>query len=146
MTERQRILLRLVCKEMNVEEDDVLYGGSRKKSIVVARHLTMYILKKHWGLSYAEVGNMFLSKGKKGIRTMDHSSVINAIRKMDNALEIGYDFIKIPYNQVLSFLQSTIEKEVAPTKILITINEDFNHEGLLKVLNTHYSKLKYEIR
>jgi hypothetical protein len=145
MTQRQRILLKITCREMNVNMDEVVYGGSREKNIILAKYMMMYILKQRWRLSYAYIGRMFISNGRKGKRLMDHTSAMHAVERIEREMELGYDDVVEPYKRIMSFLDTTIEKEVPATKIIISINEDFDHSNLLELLKTHYSKLQYEI-
>ena len=48
-------------------------GTSRKKEIVNARHLIMYILKQIFNMSYKEIGLLLGSR--------DHTTVMNGVEK-----------------------------------------------------------------
>jgi hypothetical protein len=146
MTQRQRILLKITCREIGVGMDDVVYGGSREKNVILAKHMMMYLLKQRWGLSYAYISKMFIANSKKGKRLMDHTSAMHGVERIERELALGYDNVVTPYNRICSFLENTSEKQVVGSnKITITVNDDFHYERLIKVLNTHYRNLKYEI-
>ncbi len=67
-------VLKLVSVHYNVKLQD-LKGKSRTKQILTARQVGMYMLKKHLDLSLVETGKIFGGK--------DHTTVLNAVRKID---------------------------------------------------------------
>lgn len=76
-------ILDLCCEYFNVSKKDII-GKSRSRLIVYPRHLSMYLLHsdRNLFLTLTEVGKMFGGR--------DHSTVINAIRVINQEFEI-YD-------------------------------------------------------
>ena len=85
--------VRIVEKEVTVEEiihstcehyhvkDDSIYSSSRKRDIVLARQIAMYLTHKHLpNLSLARIGQQIGSK--------DHSTVLHACRTIEEQLKI----------------------------------------------------------
>lgn len=66
------VIITNVAKLYNVSVQDIT-GTSRKKEIVNARHLIMYILKQIFNMSYKEIG--LLLGGR------DHTTVMNGVEK-----------------------------------------------------------------
>ena len=56
-----------------------LTGTRRQKEIALARHVAMFLLKSQLEMSYSEIGQMFGNR--------DHTSVMHAVGKINNALE-----------------------------------------------------------
>lgn len=67
-------ILKLVSVHYNVKLQD-LKGKSRTKQILIGRQVSMFMLKKHLDLSLVEIGKIFGGK--------DHTTVLNAVRKID---------------------------------------------------------------
>ena len=68
---------RVVCKYFDIP-DDLLRGKSRKKEIVFARQIAMYISKEITHYSLKSIGLHFGGR--------DHTTVIHAIRTVGNLL------------------------------------------------------------
>jgi chromosomal replication initiator protein len=68
---------KLVCTHYQIRLPD-LKSKSRVKPIVTARQMAMYLVKKHLDKSLVDIGRMFGGK--------DHTTVISALRKIDNEL------------------------------------------------------------
>lgn len=66
-------ILRLVSDQFKVTLAD-LKSSSRAKPIVVPRQIAMYLIKKHLGKSFVEIGRFFGGR--------DHTTVMNAIDKV----------------------------------------------------------------
>ena len=62
----------------------LLVSTSRVKNITTARHITMYLIKKLLNESYTKIGNEFGGK--------DHTTVINAYKKIKSNVETNIDF------------------------------------------------------
>ena len=71
-------LQRLVADHYRVRVND-LKSANRSKPLVVARQLSMYLIKKHLDKSLVDIGRAFGGK--------DHTTVINAIRRIENQLQ-----------------------------------------------------------
>lgn len=68
------LIVDTVGKYYKVLKRDIL-GKTRKKEIIIARHISMMMIRLHLELSLEEIGKYF----KK-----DHSTVVNALKKLEN--------------------------------------------------------------
>ncbi len=73
---------QLVCDHFQVRLSD-LKSKSRAKPFVTARQVAMYLIKKHLDRSLVDIGRLFGGK--------DHTTVINAMRKIENQLSRDSD-------------------------------------------------------
>ena len=84
-------VLIAVAKHMGVTRRDMA-SKSRKQPIVSARHMAMYLLRKHFNLGYTEIGDAFGGR--------DHTTVLHALRQAesrmstDTAWQKAYDEIE----------------------------------------------------
>lgn len=76
-------ILEAVCDYLNLEHSAV-QTHSRKREIVQARQLTMYLSKKYTDCSLSHIGKMI---GKK-----DHATVLHACKAIKDQLEINKSF------------------------------------------------------
>ena len=67
-------IINFICNHFNVSEEEIL-GNCRKKEIVLARQVVMYFCKKLLNMSLCEIGER--------IGNRDHSTVIHAIKNVD---------------------------------------------------------------
>lgn len=65
-------IINNVAKLYNLSINDIT-GESRKKEIVFARHIIMYILKQEFNMSYKEIGSLLGNR--------DHTTVMNGVEK-----------------------------------------------------------------
>jgi chromosomal replication initiator protein len=72
-----RTVIQLVANEFKLRTH-VLSSSSRKQSIVFARGVAIYLLRKMIGLSFLKIGAEFGNR--------DHSTIMHAFRKMDQLL------------------------------------------------------------
>lgn len=77
------VITKSVCKHYGVKERDVA-SPSRKRDIVQARQLAMYLSQKYTDLPLTEIGRRV---GKR-----DHSTVLHACRQVEKRLSIDMDF------------------------------------------------------
>ncbi len=70
-------VLATVAKHMGVTRRDMT-SKSRKQPIVAARHMAMYLLRKHFDLGYTEIGDAFGGR--------DHTTVLHALRQAENRM------------------------------------------------------------
>nr|WP_307909165.1 helix-turn-helix domain-containing protein [Mycoplasmopsis bovis] len=56
-----------------------MLGKSRRKDVVLARHIAIWIVKKQLDLSLEQIGKFFGNR--------DHSTIINAVRKIEKETE-----------------------------------------------------------
>lgn len=73
-------IVDIVSKYYRIPKQDIL-GPSRKKEIILARHISMWLIRNTINLTYKEIGNFF--KGK------DHSTVMSSIDKIDYQMKIN---------------------------------------------------------
>ena len=73
----------VVCNYFNIDMDSV-HSKSRKREIVQARHVTMFLSKKYTDFSYSHIGNMI---GKR-----DHATVLHACKTIQDSLDIDKSF------------------------------------------------------
>lgn len=73
-------IVEIVAKYYNINKSDIL-GKSRKKDIVLARHISMWLIRNITNKTFKEIGLFF--KGK------DHSTVMTAIEKIDYQIKVN---------------------------------------------------------
>lgn len=73
-------IVEIVAKYYNISKVDVL-GKSRRKDIVLARHISMWLIRNIINKTYKEIGIFF--KGK------DHSTVMTSIEKIDYQMKVN---------------------------------------------------------
>jgi len=81
--ERQQVvsieqIQKLVANFYNVKVKD-LVGKRRHRIVAYPRHVAMFLCRKHTGNSFPEIGKNFGGR--------DHSTVMNAVRKIEEAVE-----------------------------------------------------------
>jgi chromosomal replication initiator protein len=74
---------KMVCEYMNVSPE-LLKENTRKREVVIARQISMYLAKKYTKNSLKEIGKHFGGK--------DHSTVIHSIQVVDSQLEVDRKF------------------------------------------------------
>ena len=84
-TIKPKEILDVVSKSFNMKVSD-LKGKKRNKNIVLARQISMFILKKETNLSYPEIGQFLGGK--------DHSTVIHSVKKITSKIETDEDIKK----------------------------------------------------
>ena len=76
---------KLVSEHFKVRLADIK-STNRKQPVLRARQMAMYLIRKHINLSYVEIGQSFGGR--------DHSTVLNALRKIDKDLNKNSDLRK----------------------------------------------------
>lgn len=71
------VIINNVAKLYNISNSDIT-GSSRKKEIVNARHIIMYILKQEFNMPYKEIGVLLGNR--------DHTTVMNGVEKTKELL------------------------------------------------------------
>jgi chromosomal replication initiator protein len=74
---------KTVCEFVGINAD-LLKQNTRKREVVNARQISMYLAKKYTKNSLKEIGRHFGNK--------DHSTVIHSIQVVDNLLEVDKKF------------------------------------------------------
>ncbi len=72
-----------VCRYFNIENKQI-HSKSRKREIVLARQVSMYLSKKYTDLSLSRIGDMI---GKR-----DHATVLHALKNINGLLDIDKTF------------------------------------------------------
>jgi len=72
-----------VSSYFNVSLKDI-NSSSRKQEIVKARHITMFLFKKHTNFSFAHIGSLI---GKR-----DHATVLHGVKAIQNLLDVNKSF------------------------------------------------------
>ena len=70
------IIQQAVAQHYMLEIRD-LCKKTRKRHIIIARHLTYFLMKKHTKLSYASMGDLY---------SQDHATAINAVNRINGFL------------------------------------------------------------
>lgn len=65
----------IVAQETGISELQIV-GGSRKRDIVIAKQMTMYLLRNRWGLTQDRIAAI--------VGLHDHTSVIHGIRTIES--------------------------------------------------------------
>ncbi|MDH6304527.1 chromosomal replication initiator protein [Parabacteroides sp. PF5-5] len=78
-----QLIQEIVCKYFNLEQS-VIQTQSRKREIVQARQITMYLSKKYTDYSFSHIGKIV---GKK-----DHATVLHACKTIKDQIEISKSF------------------------------------------------------
>ena len=69
--------LSVISAMYNISTTDLL-GTSRQAKYVIPRHIAMYVLKTHYGLTLKRIGQIF---------DKDHTSIMNGCNKIENELK-----------------------------------------------------------
>lgn len=77
-------IIKIVANHYKLKQT-ALKGKRRVKSLVIARHIAMYLLKNELNLPLVEIGRWFSGR--------DHTSVLHAVRKVEKDLKTN-DLIK----------------------------------------------------
>ena len=78
-----QMIQEIVCKYFNLEQS-VIQTNSRKREIVQARQITMYLAKKYTDSSFSHIGKIV---GKK-----DHATVLHACKTIKDQIETSKSF------------------------------------------------------
>jgi chromosomal replication initiator protein len=79
---------------------DKLHGTTRKREVVIARQLSMYLAKNHTGTSLKSIGSKFGGK--------DHSTVLYSIKAVQDLIDTDIDF-KVTVNEIEKKMSLTME-------------------------------------
>lgn len=84
-------VLSVISNMYNISIADIL-GTSRNAKYVLPRHITMYILKKKYNLSYSKIGSI--------LNGMNHTSVMSGYNKIAAEIEINEE-LKMAVDAIL---------------------------------------------
>ena len=79
------VIVRNISRDFNLGEKEI-YSPSRKKELILPRHLAMYLLHGVLGISFFQVGKKF---------NRDHTSVIYAVSKIDEKIKKDEKFAQL---------------------------------------------------
>lgn len=71
-------IIEHVCKYYKINKKEVL-GKGRNKNVVLARHIAIFIVRTQLEISLEQIGKIFGNR--------DHSTIINAIKKIEKEIE-----------------------------------------------------------
>jgi chromosomal replication initiation ATPase DnaA len=71
-------IIKFISSHMGIPHKDLI-GESQEREIIYCRHMCMYIIRKRTPLSMERIAGVF--------NRMDHTTVKNAIRRIENYLE-----------------------------------------------------------
>lgn len=83
--------LSIIANMYNISVAELL-GSSRNSKFVLPRHISMYILKNHYNLTYAKIGKILNGR--------DHATIMNGVKKISDDLEINEE-LKIAIDTIL---------------------------------------------
>ena len=76
-------IIREVCRYLQVDESQIR-GPSRRKDILNARQIAMYLIRSMTNMSLEEIGKLFGGR--------DHSTTLNGITKVENLMKTDHTF------------------------------------------------------
>jgi hypothetical protein len=136
----QEKVIDLVCDVMQVDKK-CLFVPDRRRRIILAKHLSMYILKKRFGYTLSEIGRVF----KTGEKYLDHTTVLHACRTIRNGLDVNQEEVVAPYELVTKRLDKMLQRKMnSPNKLVVTFDPTFNIDGVIKLLRRNFPTLEYE--
>lgn len=77
------IIIQETASFFSLTLDDVK-GRGRTRNTATARQISMYLIRKLTNLTFTDIGQQYKGKNGKG---MDHSSVMSAIRKVEDSIK-----------------------------------------------------------
>lgn len=84
-------IIEYVAKYYKVSKKEIL-GKGRQKDVVLARHIAIYLIRSQINISLEQIGKIFGNR--------DHSTIINAIKKIDKEAETPETSLKRTLNQI----------------------------------------------
>lgn len=81
MTTTPQQILRLATQHFGILGLGTIRGRNRSRSVTRARHVAMYLCRRHCAMSYPEIGKFFGGR--------DHSTVMSAVGKMRKVMAVG---------------------------------------------------------
>ena len=92
------LIISQVCKFYNLDES-VIRGTKRNKGTAEARHIAMYLIRNLTNLSLPDIGKEF---------ARDHSTVLYAIRKVEQALKKGDETLQNNIRDITANINSCL--------------------------------------
>ena len=79
-------IVNTVCNQFNVSPEEV-GGKSRKRNLVVARQVSMYLAQKHTKMPASRIGQLIAGR--------DHSTVLHSCEKVEQRMKTEKDFTEL---------------------------------------------------
>ncbi len=92
----------LLCQEFKVTPDE-LFGSSRKKSILIARQVGIYVAKNYLGMSLRQIAELF----KKS-----HPTVSHAIQKVEEEIKKKNSEILLKIERISKLLSARVSSQI----------------------------------
>lgn len=73
-------IIKTVCRYQGISEEQI-NTRTRKKEIVYARHLAIYLIRQHTKMGLKDIGMQF------GDLMLDHTTIIHSINTLNNWIE-----------------------------------------------------------
>jgi chromosomal replication initiation ATPase DnaA len=129
--EQQERLIELTCSYFHVDRKPVM-GKLRVAKYVQARHVLMYLFRTKLKMTLSQIAEFF---GR------DHTTVIFAVRNIENCLEVG-DYLAKDVER----LKTLIERyEMADkNKVLVTLPDDVDLFAFVTDITANY-RVSYSI-
>lgn len=136
----QHKVVDLVCDIMDVDRK-CLFVPDRRRNVVIARHLCMYIMKERFGVTLTDIGRFFT----KNSVPMHHTSVIHACRTIQDGLDIKQKEIVVPYTQTMNRLDKLLAKRAKnPNILVIKYSPLTDVDRVIELLKRNFNDLEIE--
>lgn len=94
-------LIDALCKVFNITQKEIL-GKSRKRTVMNAKQVGMFIAKNHFGLSLRQVAELF---------DRSHPTVSHTIQKVEELVNSGNVAVKNQIDQVVKYLTDKVSNQ-----------------------------------
>lgn len=131
---KQDIVLNLVSKHFGIKKY-VILSKSRNREVAMARHMFVYILREHCGMTLVKIA--------EEIPNYDHSMVIYAHTKMKGLILSGDRLVSTVYKKILNELKEEDTINIHP-KLVISYPKGFNIQEVIRLINSKHENLQYE--
>lgn len=85
------IIIDTICKEMEINVDDVLHNQTRKAEVVMCRHICFYLIRMHIKSKvYPEKQIELVNIAK--LFKKNHATIIHALEKLDGYMRFNTKF------------------------------------------------------
>jgi chromosomal replication initiator protein len=86
-------IIQICAVEFGIEPSQLILS-TRKRSLVEPRQISMYLIRKHTLLSLQEIGMLYMTSSPHEADRYgkDHTTIIHAIRSVENLLEYDKRF------------------------------------------------------
>lgn len=99
-TLEKEAIIMCVCEYFDISEES-LKGISRQTKFTFPRFICMYLLKREINTDFRSLGKMF---------NRDHTTVINAVQKIEDFISINDQKTKVALNEIRSYFFNHLVK------------------------------------